>query len=72
MISILNRCKFYFIFLIFLMDNFDTFAILPNQHTNFYNTQFKVKKIKIIYFLGLIALLAPYLFKSCDFGPLTN
>jgi len=26
----------------------------------------------MVFFLGLIALLDPYLFKSCGYGPLTN
>jgi len=28
--------------------------------------------VHVVFILGLIALLDPYLFKSCGYGPLTN
>jgi len=46
-------------------------VILPN-YLNQLLIYFIIKKTIGLFFIGLIALLDPYLSKSCGYGPLTN
>jgi len=43
-----------------------------NAILNFGLVLYNQNRLGMSAFRGLISLLAPYLFKSCDFGPLTN